>query len=80
MADYMEIGTLRCTSDLDTQAGFYGFRDFSLSNVDVTGDAPFFSSNLNGKKEEKKKKKGKKIDRDASYLWKRRRLIRYCDL
>lgn len=60
MADYMEIGTLRCTSDLDTQAGFYGFRDFSLSNVDVTGDAPFFSSNLNGKKEEKKKKKGKK--------------------
>lgn len=60
MADYMEIGTLRCTSDLDTQAGFYGFRDFSLSNVDVTADAPFFSSNLNGKKEEKKKKKGKK--------------------
>lgn len=60
MADYMEIGTLRCTSDLDTQAGFYGFRDFSLSNVDVIGDAPFFSSNLNGKKEEKKKKKGKK--------------------
>lgn len=61
MADYMEIGTLRCTSDLDTQAGFYGFRDFSLSNVNVTGDTPFFSSNLNGKKEEKKKKKkGKK--------------------
>lgn len=80
MADYMEIGTLRCTSDLDTQAGFYGFRDFSLSNVDVTGDAPFFSRILMEKRRKEEEEERKKIDRDASYLWKRRRLIRYCDL
>lgn len=79
MTDYMEIGTLRCTSDLDTQAGFYGFRDFSLSNVDVTGDAPFFCRILMEKRR-KEEEEREKIDRDASYLWKRRRLIRYYDL
>lgn len=63
MADYMEIGTLRCTSDLDTQAGFYGFRDFSLSNVDVTGDAPFFPRILMEKKKKRRRRKEKNRSR-----------------
>lgn len=67
MADYMEIGTLRCTSDLDTQAGFYGFRDFSLSNVDVTGDAPFFSRILMEKRRKEEEERKKSIEMHRIY-------------